>query len=232
MLKWMAAALVALAGTQAMAQAEDQPVVIELFTSQGCSSCPPADDLLTKLAGRDDVIALALHVDYWDYIGWKDVFGDPVHTKRQRGYARAAHSNTVYTPQLIVEGKDHVVGYRPMEVMDLIQKHRDNPDAVQLIATRDGGVILIKAKVVGQVGNRMRVQLAEFTPQETVEIKRGENAGKTIAYSNIVRSWRTVGEWDGAAPLSMAVKPVTDNPAAVIIQEADYGPVVAAARIE
>ena len=89
--------------------AQDQPVVVELFTSQGCSSCPPADALLHELAARDDVVALAMHVDYWDYIGWKDVFGNPAHSARQRAYAKAGNRRMVYTPQMIVNGENRLL---------------------------------------------------------------------------------------------------------------------------
>jgi len=227
----MAAAMIVTAGWGGMAQAGDQPVVVEFYTSQGCSSCPPADELLGQLAQRDDVIALALHVDYWDYIGWKDSFGKAAHTKRQKGYAKAAGERTIYTPQLIVGGKDHVVGFRPMELADLIQKHRAAPDRVVMTVVRTGDRLSIKAKVANGPVHRMVVQLARFSPKETVAIERGENAGHTFTYHNVVRDWATVGEWDGMAPLSLSV-PAPDGPAAVIIQEAGYGPVVAAARLK
>ena len=102
------------------AAAADRPVVVELYTSQGCSSCPPADAILAELADREDVIALAFHVDYWDYIGWKDIFADPANTLRQRNYARVAGARSVYTPQMIVDGQDHVVGTKPMKLAEHI----------------------------------------------------------------------------------------------------------------
>ena len=123
--RWIAAGLMSatLGMTAGLAQAGG-PVVVELYTSQGCSSCPPADAFLAReLANRDDVIALALHVDYWDYIGWKDDFADPQHTDRQRDYARAAGQRTIYTPQMIIAGKDHVIGSHPAEVKKLIRAH-------------------------------------------------------------------------------------------------------------
>ncbi|WP_226782568.1 DUF1223 domain-containing protein [Oceaniglobus trochenteri] len=230
MARWIAAAMVALSGWGTMAQSGDLPVVVELFTSQGCSSCPPADELLRQLAGREDVIALALHVDYWDYIGWKDKFANPAYTKRQKHYARAAGARTIYTPQLIVGGKEHVVGYRPMEVADLIQAHRARPDRVTLSAVRNGNRAIVTARAVGAVPGAMVVQIARYTASETVNIEQGENAGNTFTYANIVRDWSTVGEWDGSAPLALDVA-VPEGPAAVIIQEAGFGPVVAAARL-
>ncbi|WP_108483257.1 DUF1223 domain-containing protein [Oceaniglobus ichthyenteri] len=226
----IAAAMMILGGG-GFAHAEDQPVVVELFTSQGCSSCPPADKLLGELAGRDDVIALALHVDYWDYIGWKDKFAKPAFTKRQKFYAKAAGARTIYTPQLIVGGKDHVVGYRPMEVAELIQAHRAAPDPVMISASREGGTVRVEARVVGTIAGKMVVQLARFSPNETVEIQRGENEGNTYTYHNIVRDWAILGEWDGAAPLTLDA-PVPDGPVAIIIQQAGFGPVVGAARLD
>ena len=102
-------------------RADDMPVVVELFTSQGCSSCPPADALLHELSKRDDVIPLALHVDYWDYIGWKDSFAQPAFTARQRGYAQASGRRAIYTPQMIIGGQFDVVGNRPMDVAAIIR---------------------------------------------------------------------------------------------------------------
>jgi hypothetical protein len=108
------------------------PVVVELFTSQGCSACPPADMMMADLAARDDVIALSLHVDYWNYLGWEDTFSQAVFTERQYGYGRAAGSTVVYTPQIIVGGQDRVMGARAMELADRIAAHRAAPDPVAL----------------------------------------------------------------------------------------------------
>lgn len=214
-----------------MAQAEPRPVVVELFTSQGCSSCPPADALLTELAKRDDVIALALHVDYWDYIGWKDTLANPAFTKRQKGYAYAAGQRTVYTPQMIVGGKDHVVGYKPMRLAELIEDHHDKHDEMQVSLTRITGGVLITADAVARARGDMVVQLFRYTPEEIVEIRRGENAGKTITYSNIVTEWRELGMWDGAEPLSMRADVAGDAPVVVVVQEPMQGPILAAARL-
>ena len=125
--------------------AQDRPVLVELFTSQGCSSCPPADAFLHELAKRDDVIALALHVDYWDYIGWKDSFAKPEYTARQRAYAKVSNRRMVYTPQMIINGTDHVVGTRPMDVKDLIKKHRGDVAQVTLTAQGHQGKLKISA---------------------------------------------------------------------------------------
>ncbi|SEK17539.1 DUF1223 domain-containing protein [Pacificibacter marinus] len=212
-------------------------VVVELFTSQGCSSCPPADALFSKVAKRDDVIALALHVDYWDYIGWKDVFADPKFTLRQRAYARAAGHRTIYTPQMIVSGVDHIVGFKPMELADLIMDHRSKagPTSVALSATRIEDALTISMVPLGPLPPAMRVQVVQFRPLEKVTIRMGENAGKTIDYANVVTSWNYVADWDGVAPLQVDVPTITADPVAVILQQDVNqlpGHIVAAVRID
>jgi len=220
------AAWTALAG----AAHSDSAVLIELYTSQGCSSCPPADSLLGELAGREDVIALALHVDYWDYIGWADEMARPEHTERQKGYAVAAGKRMVYTPQMVIGGADHVTGYKPMEVADLIRKHQAAPDRVMLSVRREGDRIRIEARASGPAVGPVVVQVARFIPKRTVAIKRGENAGKTLDYHNIVDLWAEIGEWNGRGTYSATARVAGDDPVAVILQEADHGAVLAAAR--
>ena len=209
----------------------DNQVVVELFTSQGCSSCPPADAILSDLAPSDDVIALALHVDYWDYLGWKDEFADPRNTRRQKSYARVAGARTVYTPQMVVGGKDHLVGVRPVELMDLIERHAANPAPVLLSLSRSGDKIDISATAAGRLPNGAVIQLVRYTPRASVDIRGGENGGRTITYANIVRSWEAVGEWDGSAPLSLSVPVRGGDPVVVILQEPGPGPILAAARL-
>lgn len=211
--------------------AQDNKVVVELYTSQGCSSCPPADALLHDLAGRSDVIALALHVDYWDYLGWKDNFGSPNFTARQHGYARAAHATTVYTPQMVIGGKDHVIGSKAMEIMDYVAQHRSAADQIAMTLTRNGDVVQINARSnAGPLGDLI-VQVVRYTPEETVAITRGENAGKTISYNNIVHMWDEVGHWDGSRPLAIAAPAKGSDPIVVIIQADRHGPILAAAEI-
>ena len=137
---WAATPLV----TAQAASANEKTVVVELFTSQGCSSCPPADALLAELDKSADVIALALHVDYWDYIGWKDSFADPGNTERQRGYAHAAAATSIYTPQMVIGGLDHVIGYKPMDVANTVQKHRAAPDGADVTARFNGDSVVIR----------------------------------------------------------------------------------------
>ncbi|PXW67791.1 hypothetical protein C7964_105140 [Loktanella sp. PT4BL] len=207
--------------------AQDDPVVVELYTSQGCSSCPPADEMLHDLAKRDDVIALALHVDYWDYIGWKDIFANPAFTARQHAYARAANATSVYTPQMIINGVEQVVGSRPMQVMDALQAQREAGSLFDLQLTRREGAVLITAEP-GQGGD-YAVQLVRYIPEETVDIRRGENAGRKLSYANIVTSWEVVAEWDGRSPLAFEADAAGDSPIVVILQQSTHGPIVGAA---
>ncbi len=211
--------------------AQQNKTVVELYTSQGCSSCPPADALLTQLAGRDDVIALALHVDYWDYIGWRDIFGDPKFTARQHSYARAAGAATIYTPQMVVGGQDHVIGSKPMAVMDLLAQHRKVAPVVRLSATRAGQMVQVSAPAaIGNPGD-MVVQLVRYLPDQTVSIERGENAGKSIKYSNIVRDWQTIARWDGTTSLSLTAQADGPESVVVIIQRDGHGPILAAVEL-
>lgn len=221
-----------LAGFGAIAQeAPAQAVVVELYTSQGCSSCPPADALLEELAGREDVIALALHVDYWDYIGWADSFADPAYTKRQKAYARVAGARSVYTPQMVVQGQEHLVGLRPAELADLIRTHGRRAAVTVVEMERKGGQLRITAKAPARAFARpVLVQLVLYTASEAVEIRHGENAGRRIIYANIVTDWKQLGEWDGRSALSMRVAAGT-GPAVVIVQEPGPGAILASARL-
>lgn len=212
------------------AQAQDNAVVVELYTSQGCSSCPPADALLADLAKRDDVIALALHVDYWDYLGWKDKHASPAFTQRQKAYARAVDRRMVYTPQIIVGGTDHVVGTRAIQLAALIEKHRNLPRAIDLRVQRFGATIDIQATVLSRIPGDMLVQLLRYVPRDTVDIGRGENAGRTIAYTNIVTEMTVLGGWDGNTPLHMQVKVNGQHPVVVVLQKKGHGPILVAAR--
>jgi hypothetical protein len=213
-------------------QAQAEGVLVELFTSQGCSSCPPADEILGQLAKRDDVIALSLHVDYWDYLGWKDQFADVAFSNRQKAYARAMRSTMIYTPQMVVGGVDSVVGTRTMELMDHLAKHNSRKKAVQIAVSKASGQIEVRGKAVAKTPSKMVVQLVRYTPSATVAIKRGENAGRDITYHNVVKSWTVIGTWDGAEPLNLQAPLEGDAPSVVVIQDGASGPVLAVARID
>lgn len=229
------AALISLGLLTPMASAQatqDDPVVVELFTSQGCSSCPPADAFLSVLAERDDVIALGFHVDYWDYIGWRDVFGSPAFSARQKGYARTAGRRSIYTPQMIVQGDRDVVGNHPMDVTDLINSYRDQPKVVSLTLKRQGDQrVQISAVAKGDPGGPLVVQLIRYDPEAQVEVTRGENAGHKLTYSNIVTDWRILGEWDARTPYTAEVQAEGEKPVVVLIQHKGPGAIEAAARL-
>lgn len=220
-----------LLASAALAGEGQRPVVVELFTSQGCSSCPPADALLHDLAARDDVIALSMHVDYWDYIGWKDVFAKPAHTKRQHSYAKAGHRKMVYTPQMIIDGGDHVVGNRPKDVTALIKRHAARPQSIDLGVTRQGGQITVTAKALQGGVEPLIVQMVRYVPRSEVAITRGENAGRTISYANVVTDLVELGRWDGRAPLTLKARAKGDTPIAVLLQRPGHGMIEAAALL-
>nr|WP_099913701.1 DUF1223 domain-containing protein [Puniceibacterium antarcticum] len=210
--------------------AQQSPVVVELYTSQGCSSCPTADALLASLEDRDDVIPLALHVDYWDYIGWADKFAKPAFTARQQGYAVALENRSVYTPQMIVNGKHDVVGNRSKDVAALINAHKGAETFVTLQISRDGGRLSIRANSLREVGPT-DIELVRYLPQASVMIERGENAGRTLPYSHIVKSWEVIGQWDGQGSFETSTPISGTDPVVVLVQGANYGPVFAAARL-
>lgn len=209
----------------------DQGTVVELFTSQGCSSCPPADEILAELAGRPDVIALALHVDYWDYIGWADDLADPAFSDRQRAYAAVWDARNVYTPQMVVAGQTEFIGSHHATALDSVATHAAQADPVTVGLARSGDRLTIAAQAVGAVPGRAVVQLVRYTPEVVREIEKGENAGKTVVYRNVVTDWRVAGTWDTARPLALDVTVQGDAPVVVIVQDGANGPVLGAARL-
>lgn len=224
--------ILALLGLGFPATSHAEKVLVELFTSQGCSSCPPADEILGKLATRADVVALSLHVDYWDYLGWKDAFGQAAFTDRQKRYASTSGSSMIFTPQMVVGGVESVVGTRTMELMDAIAAHQRLVPVVAMSLGKSAAGIMVQAEVTGDANGPMLVQLVRYMPSQTVEIERGENAGRTVTYHNVVTDWSVLTEWDGDAPLDVTASVSGDSPSVVVIQEGASGPVLAVARID
>jgi hypothetical protein len=226
-------ALVGGAGAPQAETVQTQPVVVELFTSQGCSSCPPADALLKQIAQRPDVIALALHVDYWDYIGWKDIFASPAYTNRQKGYAQVGGRKMIYTPQMIVMGEQDVSGVDAMGLSEAIAAYqiRSHPVAIEL--QRHGAQLTISlAPQIDLPLEPIAVQIVRYSPMETVDITRGELAGHRIDYANTVTDIQRIAIWDGQQPAAFSVDHVSGQPAAVLIQQGPFGPVLAAAHVK
>lgn len=208
------------------------PVVVELFTSEGCSSCPPADKFLGELTGHDDVIALSFHVDYWDYIGWADTFATPQTTERQRAYGRALDQRYIYTPEMVVDGRAHSPW--PAEVRRLIRMARERPRlAVRFRETGDDhySVVIPAGKAKGDAA----VWIAFYDDSHTISIPRGENGGRTLTYINVVRDLRRIGTWRGEAleiPVSMsAARGEGRGGCAVIVQQGAAGPILGAANM-
>jgi hypothetical protein len=215
-----------------LAQAEGSVVMVELYTSQGCNACPPADEVLTQLSGRDDVIALSLHVDYWDYLGWRDTFGQRQFTKRQAAYRDAWRKSVVYTPQMVVQGRHEVRGTRPDDLAAAIDAALKNEPPISVTIERQGGMLKcrIEPGATRAVGI---VWIAKYTMSATVEIDRGENAGRTITYMNVVNSLNRIGSWAGFEPEEIAMpQPGPGEGVAIWIQAGEAGPILAAAKFE
>jgi hypothetical protein len=230
-------ALVSLVATSAFAAEAKSPVVVELFTSQGCNSCPPADAYLATLKGRDNVLALSYHVNYWDYLGWRDTFASEVTTSRQRDYARTMGERTIYTPQVVIGGRYHEVGSRHGAIDRAIRKaaleQKESLDVRLREATAGKLQISVAA---GQIYNRrIVVWLVLFDPYHEVEIQRGENSGRMLGYHNVVRDVREIGEWYGKAlevMLDIAPLRTVGESVAVIVQEGDSGHVLGAQQAQ
>ena len=231
---------VGLAPGLAQGQARSEPVsVIELFTSQGCSSCPPADRLLKQLSERPEVIALSFPVTYWDYLGWKDTLARPENAERQRDYAAILHGGQVYTPELIVNGMKECVG-SDLAAIDaalaatapLIRK-----EAVPFNVRLEGGRLLIEtgAAPPSSPHKMGKVWVATVRRSSPVTIRGGENSGRTVTYTNVVRGLAEAGAWEGA-PTSYAVPrgslPKDGDMLVVFLQTENLGPILAASRIK
>ena len=211
----------------ASAQPVQRPIVVELFTSQGCSSCPPADAQVAELAERrPDLLALTFHVTYWNSLGWQDPFSFKGATDRQRGYVAASVSPQVYTPAMVVDGKLDAVGSDRRAVFAALAraKAEAGPGAAVDVVRR-GGTLSI---AVGPGSGSGMILLLGYDRQHVTTVGRGENSGRTLRETNVVCSMTTVGRWTGAAAQVEVPVPVGED-AAVIVQAAD-GRIVGAAR--
>ena len=192
--------------------------VVELFTSEGCSSCPPADRLLLDLADRNDarLFLLAFHVDYWNRLGWTDPFSDAAYSDRQRTYARAFDSGRVYTPQMIVNGDEEFVGSRRVVAERAIQRALDAPAlaTIDLHAAVEGDSVRIDYSVV-DAPNEAVLHLALVQRQAEQAVPRGENAGRTLRHANVVRAFETVPAGFGSQPLTLPSDLDVENAAVV-----------------
>ena len=228
-MKHMAPALImAVMIAAAPAAASSQPVVVELFTSQGCSSCPPAEALLGEIAGRADVIALAFHVDYWNGLGWKDPFSSPAATARQRAYQTAFGRQNVYTPQMVIDGRFDVVGSDRGRVLPLLA---GRPAPVTVTLSRDDDHVV--ADLGAGAGNGTVIAYGVRTSART-QPTRGENGGRQLVETNIVRSVHVLGRWTGPAArfqLALTSLPADADEVVVVVQADGPGPTLGAAKL-
>jgi hypothetical protein len=197
----------------APAQAGERPIVVELFTSEGCSSCPPADALLAELASRPDVLALSFHVDYWDRLGWKDPYSSRAATDRQNRYAKLLALHTVYTPQIVVDGKWEAVGSDRDDVEHALDLARRDPAEVPVTLGLDHGQAQI---TLGPGGDRVAVSvlLIGFDRRHVTAVKRGENGGRTLAHVDVVRGLEEIAR-PNAGEITVPIPWPCDRVAAV-----------------
>lgn len=210
------------------AQSEEGPVVVELFTSQGCSSCPPADAVLAGLADRPDVIALSFHVDYWNYIGWKDPFSSAEATARQQAYRDTLGLRVVYTPQMVIEGRTDVVGSQRKAVEAAIAEALARPDQVAVTISGDAQSGFRAVLPATEIAGPATVWLALFDDDLETKVSRGENAGATLRNRHVVRDLIPLDRWDGEAvelPFDMGGR----DGCAVLVQQGETGPMLGAA---
>jgi len=201
---------------------------LELFTSQGCSSCPPADQLLGEFSDDPSLVALSVPIDYWDYLGWKDTLASPAHSERQRAYARVRGDRQVYTPQIVVDGSMHVLGSDRAAVERTIAQTGRNASIMSLPVLISVGGGNLTVRVASAENHRVgaEVWLCPLAHAVPVAIGRGENHGRTITYHNVVRRWIKLGDWTGSEA-SWSV-PTTDlkgegiDAAAVMVQQGTH----------
>lgn len=196
-----AAAICTASMTPLPANAGEPRAVIELFTSQGCSSCPAADKVLGELSRDPTLVTLSLPVDYWDYLGWKDTLALHGHSNRERAYADTRGDREVYTPQVVVNGIVHVLGSDKAAIEQAIAQTRQSAAPLTLpvtIAVADGKLSVNVPAANGENASA-EVWLCPITGKAQVAIERGENRGHTLAYTNVVRRWVKLGDWSGKA---------------------------------
>ncbi|KSV75894.1 hypothetical protein N185_15730 [Sinorhizobium sp. GW3] len=199
------------------------PIVVELFTSQGCSSCPPANANLITVSGRQDVLALSFSVTYWDYLGWKDVYGKKEFTERQRAYVTPLRQASVYTPQMVIDGRIAVIGNRLTDV----------DAALAAAVLKEGPDITLSAKRVDigtfESQTPADVWLVRYHPRvQSVTVTRGENGGTVLRHVNVVQQLERLGKWNGEKTSFKLPPPVATLKSAILVQAPNGGPILSA----
>ena len=216
----------------------DRPIVVELFTSQGCSDCPAADRLVSELAKRKGVIALSLPITYWDMLGWKDTFATEANTQRQKSYARAMNRSGIYTPQMIIDGRLDVVGNQRDHVLAALSARAAEPAGETipiLIGTASGRVEISIPAAKTKPRTLATIWVMRTLAHGSVNVEQGENRNHLLTYTNVVRDLKRAGEWNGEAmkiDLPMNLAKTRQDGIAVILQASDFGPVLGAAILQ
>ena len=236
LIRYLSFAGVGLALAMPSSSSAKRQVVLELYTSQGCSSCPPADALISRLSDRPDVLALSLPVTYWDMLGWKDTLASEANTRRQKSYAASMGRGGVYTPQIIVDGVTDVVGSREAQVEAAIGARRTDMHEVPISLSLSPSALHINIGTLAEKSaDDATVWLIHVLSHASVRIGAGENRGRNLDYRNVVRDVRAVALWKGQ-PLSLDI-PRADqslpgyDSVAVLVQEAAFGRVIGARMI-
>ncbi|MCX5494663.1 DUF1223 domain-containing protein [Kaistia dalseonensis] len=220
-------------------QGERVSAVLELFTSQGCASCPPADELLEEYAKRPDIVSLSFSVDYWDYQGWKDTLATHEFTERQKAYAAARGDRQIYTPQMVVNGRSHVIGSDETAVNDALEAGPALSVPITIGKTSDAFSVSVGADAVDNP-RKATLWLVLYERHVRVPVDRGENGSKTLDYYNVVRKMRPIAMWRGEPiqvdlPMGEYHQSKADG-CAVLLQEEGLdgvpGPILGAAHIE
>ncbi len=231
-----AVALAALAlGATVAARAETPKPVVELFTSQGCSSCPPADAILAKLVAEGDVIALSQHVDYWNYIGWEDPFSHAGATERQRQYRTHLGTSYVYTPQMVFDGVTEAVGSDRGMVETRIA-HARLDKKIPLSVERDGAKAVVRIPAGAEMAKGATVWQVDYDTAHTTPVRRGENSGATLVNAHVVRKMDRIGSYDGdamAIPVDLAkLRAEGRGGCAILVQEPQAGRIYGAIEVD
>jgi hypothetical protein len=223
------------AAAEGKAGQSNGPWAVELFTSQGCSSCPPADALLGKLARRPDIVALSFHIDYWDYIGWKDRFATKETTDRQRAYARTLRQKYVYTPEMVIDGRVHQPGIKDGQVEAMLAdaKRQSAARTTPVIKRMADGTLRIWL-ASAKLEKPADVTLFVYDRRHSTPVGRGENEGRRLDNFNVVRHFEIVSRWEGAEAhwTVPADRAQPEQGLAVIVQQSDHGPALGANKLE
>jgi hypothetical protein len=220
----LAGLILGLAVAATPAGADPRPVVVELFTSQGCSSCPPADALLGELARRTDVLPLGFHISYWDSLGWKDPLSRPSSTERQKAYARRFTDGRVYTPQIVVDGANEMVGSDREAVLDALRGAR--PATIAPVSFADDR----RSVAIGGGIGTGEIVLVRFVQRRTTHVGAGENSGRAADDFNGVQTLTSLGAWDGSA-LSFPIEPPAAGEGLAVLVQAPDGHMLGAAMV-